>query len=120
VESLQEAAVLADDYAVTHKPVFSHSGDGLPQTVTKSNLSTVLASGGGGGGSQTSGHNSSNLPVRRSPRFPASPTCYFCKKKGHVMSECQVLENKNLIAEPEILVTQKAINIGSSVGPSEK
>jgi len=39
VDSLQEAAVLADDYALTHKPVFSHSGDGQPQTVTKSNPS---------------------------------------------------------------------------------
>jgi len=84
-ESLQEAAVLVDDYALTHKPVFNHSGDGQPRTVTKSNPRTVSASSGG---SQTSGSNSSNLLVCRSPRFSTGPTCYYCKKKGHVMSKC--------------------------------
>jgi len=33
----------------------------------------------------------------RTTRFPSGPgpTCFYCKKKGHVMAECRALERKN-------------------------
>ena len=35
---------------------------------------------------------------------------YYCKKKGHVMSECRALEKKNQRVDPELLITRKAMD----------
>jgi len=66
--TLQQAAVRSDDYSLTHKVCFVK------------NLS------------QRGDKNSDvNDPTFRGPaydqgrsRFPSGPTCYYCKKKGHV------------------------------------
>jgi len=42
VENLHQAAVLADDYALTHKSVFKHSGELTPCTSPKGSSKPVM------------------------------------------------------------------------------
>jgi len=100
VENLHQAAVMVDDYSLTHKNTFvkedknlatpkgSHS-NGLPPTIT----------GHGSGRSLQS--SDSHLPGGR--HRPNVPTCYYCQRKGHVMSECWEYEKKK--AKANALVT---------------
>ena len=80
---------MADDYALTHTSKFGR----VSQSVRENQRSP--------GDSQPSTPNShsnsrdQNEPTLRSPRFPSGPTCFYCKKKGHVLSECRALEKKN-------------------------
>ena len=91
VESLQRAATLADDYALTHKRIFptrmtdvdevtgrrpSSSRSGNTPNVSQCNLRS-------GGPCEPS----SDQP-KKGNRLPPTPTCYYCKRKGHIMSEC--------------------------------
>ena len=78
MNNLHQAATKADDYALTHggsfikpdvrsDPVFKTSG-------------TVKHDHGSGTGPQ--------IPHDRgTPRFPSGPTCFYCKRKGHVKAE---------------------------------
>ena len=113
MDNIHQAAVLADDYALTHKPVYrQQSGDLQPCTIVKGSSSNIST---GGGTSQASGRASSDLPVRRSQRFPSGPTCYYCKKKEHVMSECRALERKNQRVDPDLLITSQIVDTTGSV-----
>ena len=41
---------------------------------------------------------------KRTGRLPSGPTCFYCRKKGHVMAECKALERKNLrVVKPDML-----------------
>ncbi|XP_065894244.1 uncharacterized protein [Dysidea avara] len=111
-ENLHQAAVLADDYTLTHKPVFRHQSRDLPPHAGNRGYSSNPLSGGGG--SQASGR-ASDPPVRRSQRFTTGPTCYYCKKKGHVMSECRALERKNHRVESDSLIIPKMVDVTDSV-----
>jgi len=101
VESVHQAAMLADDYALTHTPVFRHPGDPQPH---KGN-SDSLPSGG-----KNLSHPPNDLSVQRSPRFPGGPTCYYCKKKGHIMSECRVLQKKHQKVESDCLIAPNSVS----------
>ena len=105
VENLHQAAVLADDYALTHKSVFRRSGELPPRTSPRDSSATPQT---GNGSSQTSTRTSNDPPLRRSQQFAAGPTCFYCKKKGHVMSECRALEKKNQRVDPDLVIAQKA------------
>ena len=41
-------------------------------------------------------------------RLPGGPTCYYCKRKGHVMSECWSMERKEKNKPKPDLVVRKA------------
>jgi len=99
--------VLADDYALTHKSVFKLSGELPPRTSPKDSSATAQTSNGN---SKTSGRTSSDPSFRRSQRFAAGSTCFYCRKKGHVMAECRALEKKNQRVEPDLVITEKAMN----------
>ena len=97
VDTLHQAAVRADDYSLTHKTAFGkthlraldHSEE-LPE-----------------GGNPPANTHGSSYPSHRdrmgntsanSSRLSAGPTCFYCKKRGHIMSECRALEKKNKMA----------------------
>ena len=93
VDSLHQAAVRADDYALTHKsfgktPLRSNN----PVDSDNSNRS------GNPAGVGKTGNRGSSLP--------AGPTCYYCRRKGHVMSECRALQKKNEKSKPDLIVSQ--------------
>ena len=85
-DSLQQAAVLADDYSLTHQGTFSPSG-GPHNKGTHSNRklnSDESQSAGKGEDFQRS--------LRRG--MSGGPVCNYCKRRGHVISECRTLEKQ--------------------------
>ena len=90
VETLEEAARLADDYYLTHKvsfiarpkPTFSH-----PQN--------KFISGNSSGMPSQSNTSKPNSTSETKSQYPLSrPTCNYCKKSGHLVSECLKLKRK--------------------------
>ena len=104
VDNLHEAAVYAEDYSLTHTTSFGkpHPCDGNSADITLElakggqprALITSNFTGGGPSGNYSSNH------------LPAGPTCFYCRKKGHIMSECQALPRKNERSEkPDLIVS---------------
>ena len=82
IEDLHQTATLADDYALTHTSRFGR----VSQSVRENQRSPENSHP-----STPNSHSNSrdqNEPTRRSPRFPSGPTCFYYKKKGHILSEC--------------------------------
>ena len=104
VDTLQRAATLADDYTLTHRKVFLGS-DNIQK------------------GTNRSGRNENSLPPARYnlrshdnselSRRQSGPTCYYCKKKGHVMSECWALEKREKNKSKTDIVAVKTQNSSS-------
>ena len=109
VTDLKAAAVLADDYALTHKksgfthnksyPVKSHwSGHSgvKPQTNKPSNedkgSSPKVASD-----KPDKGKTEQRFP----PKFKKGPVCFHCKKTGHLMSDCLFLKKRERVTDSE-------------------
>ena len=70
VETLEEAARLADDYHLTHKVSFIAKPKPISSIQPNSN-----------------GETKSQYPLSR-------PTCNYCKKPGHLVFECLKLKKK--------------------------
>ena len=99
VESLQRGATLADDYTLTHKRVF-------PTKVTEVEEQTGRRQNQNRNGNTSSVSSHYNLrsvghgelssdQTRKGNRLPSVPICHYCKRKGHIMSECWTLRDKN-------------------------
>ena len=93
VENLAKAAAYADDYALTHKSTFNKNKSfgpakkSYPEIGKKSeNVAPEKSSDKG----QTSNQIMSK---DRKPRSFA-PVCHYCKKPGHVMSDCWLLKKR--------------------------
>ena len=94
VETLEAAARLADDYALIHKVSFINKSNPsrrpfFPQSGTKHSPSNPS-----GSYSQTftpkpksSGENKDQNPL-------SQPICNYCKRTGHIISECLHLKRK--------------------------
>ena len=86
-ESIQQAARLTDDYSLTHRGSFesftanssSASGERYIQSRNTAPVNTVKAS-------------SRNYRCAVAP----SPVCNYCKRRGHVLSECWAHEKKKV------------------------
>ena len=94
VETLEAAARLADDYALTHKvsfinksnpsrrPFFLHSGSKhSPSNPPGSHSQTITPK------PKPSGENKDQNPL-------SQPICNYCKRTGHIISECLHLKRK--------------------------
>ena len=92
VETLEEAARLADDYTLTHKVSF----------VSKANTRKPFypSSGHKPNPSLQSGNSNQNAPKPKPPgenkgHNPLSqPICNYCKQSSHIVSDCPVLKKK--------------------------
>ncbi|KAK3106890.1 hypothetical protein FSP39_002127 [Pinctada imbricata] len=99
VKTLEEAAVLSDTYALTHKKNFvskTQSSDSaktsdFPKKNLQESQSSISSQSPSQGGS-TSGPRSERSEA--SPGVGSLPTCNYCKKKGHVIGECLKLKKK--------------------------
>ena len=94
VENLHQTAVRADDYSLTHKPVFRRT---CPQPLDQSenipgekDVSSNLHDSSPPASVDLMSNTNAN-----SSRLPAGPICFYCKERGHIMSECFALEKKN-------------------------
>eukprot|EP00066_Takifugu_rubripes_P025346 XP_011614612.1 PREDICTED: uncharacterized protein LOC105418111 [Takifugu rubripes] len=114
VKTLHEAAKLADEYSLTHK---SKYGAQDRQSTSKKN-----------GGNPVAAHTTDvkvktteNKTKRDDAKKEAfsTLTCYYCKKPGHVLSECLHLKKKRereASASGNALVAslrEKPVNVGS-------
>ena len=78
-------------------PCDGNSADTTLELVKGGQPGALITSSFTGGG--PSGNYSSNY-------LPAGPTCFYCRKGGHIMSECQALPRKNEWSEkPDLLVS---------------
>ena len=96
-DALHQAPVLADDYSLTHKNTFLRS---------ESQASSMVTSEG-----NSKREENRQLPLAprlrndaqgrgrpdNSQRAVGVSVCYYCKRKGHVMAECRVLEKKKAV-----------------------
>ena len=86
-ESIQQAARLADDYSLTHRGSFDSF------TVNSSSAS---------GERYTPSRNTAPVNIvkasSRNQRHAVapSPVCNYCKRRGHILSECWALEKKKV------------------------
>ena len=94
VETLEAAARLADNYALTHKVSFINKSNPSRRPFFKQSGSKHSPSNPSGSYSQTvtpkpksSGENKDQNPL-------SQPVCNFCKKTGHIISECLHLKKK--------------------------
>ena len=90
VETLSQAAVLADDYILTHK---SLSNPKPLSTSMNSHAEPFYPNPNTGVQNQPKGNTDSAAGnVCPHPRFsqtlPKGPNCYHCWKRGHVMADC--------------------------------
>ncbi|XP_051888858.1 uncharacterized protein LOC127579869 isoform X2 [Pristis pectinata] len=84
VETLQETARLADDYALTHKSKW-----GQPKTFQKSYKDNP-----GKPESKLGGNQKGKDEKKPGLEKPVERTCYYCRKPGHVISNCALLKKK--------------------------
>ena len=114
VDNLHQAATRADDYALTHRGSFSR-----PNT---RNLEAMNKSGEmkHDHGSGVNPHDKSNSRQSDNSRVPSGPTCYYCKRKGHVKTECPALAKKTrqnaIVAPPK----QKDVDWNQAVMGQDK
>ena len=85
-DSLQQASVLANDYSLTHSS-FSDSSHNSHNRGLHSDTTRTHAD------SKSTG--SAVDPQRNMQRFTSGgPICNYCKRRGHVISECRTLEKR--------------------------
>ena len=90
VETLEEAARLADDYYLTHKVSFI-----AKPKPTSSHSQNKFMSGNSSGMPSQSNTPKPNSTSETKSQYPLSrPTCNYCKKPGHLVSECLKLKRK--------------------------
>ena len=96
--TLHQAAVRSDDYSLRHR---SSSGR-ASQSDDKAKKPVDL--------------NPDQGSDRRTATFPSGPTCFYCKKKGHVMAECRALDRKNhRTSKPDMLFRQAVSSLDNSI-----
>ena len=90
VETLEEAARLADDYYLTHKVSFI-----AKPKPTSSHPQNKFMSGNSSGMPSQSNTPKPNSTSETKSQYPLSrPACNYCKKPGHLVSECLKLKRK--------------------------
>ena len=90
VETLEEAARLADEYYLTHKVSFI-----AKPKPTSSHPQNKFMSGNSSGMPSQSNTPKPNSTSETKSQYPLSrPTCNYCKKPGHHVSECLKLKRK--------------------------
>ena len=98
-DSLHQAAVLADDYSLTHKMTFPSKSDQPGVRSSVSDRKNSEADGHSPPITRSRSHGQNNCRV-----LAGGPVCYYCKKRGHIMAECRALERKNAIKASNALV----------------
>ena len=112
VSTLAEAATMADDYALTHKKKYPGSTLNKFQKKNTSDADTGVKPSYSSSGKEKShdGPKSNNDNRNAQKDKSNSPTCNYCKKAGHIVSECWKLKNKNSDSSPNALVSSLKSN----------
>ena len=116
VETLGQAAVLADDYILTHKSIGSH----------KLQLPFHLNWQAGPfhpnphlGDRKGNTPENSYFRPRPNQSLPKGPKCYHCHKRGHIIADCRYLKGANQESTKPTMMTVKAhASIAQGVPPT--
>ena len=107
--TLQQAAVLADDYSLMHRGAFHSPDVGAGSFVGgKDKSSTSLNP------PQPNSGNHRNQTDQRAPGRSRSVVCNYCHRRGHVMAECWSLQKKktdalvHTVEQPDLVSSQVA------------
>ncbi|XP_071962573.1 uncharacterized protein [Antedon mediterranea] len=104
-ETLSQAARLADDYALTHKQAFTQKPQAQSATSSGKKFQTNDSSKSE---ATSTPPKLTYTPNKSDQQFPSpSTTCNYCKKPGHIMSECFALKRKEGKSKPSGLVLVK-------------
>ena len=103
---LSDAAILADDFVLTHKSVFCETS--VPVNINDNWLmedSSVYGMPFKSGGSSSA---EGRLIVDQSTR--ESPVCFYCKKRGHIVAYCYALhEDKRPVKTVALIRTDSPV-----------
>jgi len=105
-ETLQQAAVLADEYTLTHKRVFPPKSENADQR-TRS-LAGQLFPTRNSSPYNLKSNDTGDANKKRIKPFSGS-TCHYCKWKGHIMSKCWALEKKEKTKKSDMIVTKPGV-----------
>ena len=94
VETLEAAARLADDYALTHKFSFINKSNPSRRSFFPQSGSKYSPSNSSGSYSQTFTPKSKSSGENRDQNPLSQPICNYCKTTGHIISECLHLKRK--------------------------
>ena len=109
VDNLQSAATYADEYALTHKTSFRQGNSPVSQLNSGKYKSCPNDQAARKFQSPSNSYSTNEL---------AEPMCYYCKKHGHVMSDCRKrIEN---MASPNALAFSLPSHVNRSPGTVEK
>jgi len=126
-DTLSQAAILADDYVLTHKNSFNHRPVGSSQMSD----SHVRPNNYNFKGTPINGPQSSRSGNKMAS-FPTGPECYHCRKKGHVMADCWYLNSSghnnsatrsNMLvanAQPQELRSQPPVETSTASRPNDE
>ena len=108
---LHDAAVLADEYALTHKDVSKNKHSFSPKKFDSAKSSTNVPDKdktdqtSSDSHSKTSSHSQSTSSNKS---ISSNKTCAYCKKPGHLISECYKLK-KQIISQQSDLALVRPI-----------
>ena len=94
VETLEAAARLADDYALTHKVCFINKSNPSRRPFFPQSGSKHSPSNPSGNYSQTFTPKPKSSGENKDQNSLSQPICNYCKKTGHIISECLHLKRK--------------------------
>ena len=94
VETLEAAARLADDYALTRKVSFINKSDPSRRPFFLQSGSKHSPSNPSGNHSQTSTPKPKSSGENKDHNPLSQPFCSYCKKTGHIISECLHLKRQ--------------------------
>lgn len=100
MKKLDEAAVLADEYVLTHKRAFESRWVNSQAKTGNFSKNKQPTAGDTNSPQQTPPVNPSGSPSRK-----AAITCFYCKKVGHKKSDCFPLNKRGKTAKPVGLIT---------------
>ena len=108
VDSLQKAASCADDYALTHKSTFSKNRFSGPIKKSYPDVGKKVDNLVPDKSLDKTKSVDQTMSKDRKPRSFA-PVCHYCKKSGHIMSDCWLLKKKKQNdATPNAFVSSKS------------
>ena len=94
VETLEAAAWLADDYALTHKVFFINKSNPSRRPFFPKSESKHSHSNPSGSYSQTFTPKPKSSDENKDQNSLSQPVCNYCKKTGHIIPECLHLKRK--------------------------
>ena len=115
-DKLQQAATLADDYSLTHRSSFV-APSSIHGSVPQDDPFSRNSHSGTPTKPKSAGNAADGQRPRQSRGGSGGPICNYCKRRGHVISECWTLERKRNNPSGDLLVSTVNSPVTRNVPP---